>query len=250
MANTWKTIETAKSPMGIATIKVGETGKMVKVTFEDGSIDKKFERDDLPEYPKNLKSGKYFVVLSNDKSEVTRIAPANLSVPVTVKCIDFVRPEEGADPEPREYKNEKKNYSYRAFIALLEIQEGFFKNCQVPLFLHYKFIDDGSGMAGFKGNISSSPRLAQLVEFLEFTGALDEPLEWEDNILPALLNRIKVNKREFKIIIKKGYVDSLLECEYDFEDDFEGEDEKSSTASSTKKDVEEDDDFSDDDDDL
>lgn len=217
MGNTWNTVETGKSPSGIATIKVGE--KLCKVTFDDGSVDKKFHLDDLPEYPKKVTSGKYFVALNGDKSEIIRIGPANTKAPLTVRCVDFVRPEEGADPEPKEYENKAKHYSYFAFTALLEIQEGQFKKCQIPMFLHYKFTDDGTGTAAFRGNPEKSPRLAQLMEFLDLAGALDDSMEYADNLLPELLARIKNKKREFQIIVKKGYVETLLPLDEYEEDD-------------------------------
>lgn len=219
MSNTWSTVETSKSPSGVATIKVGSGGTKFKVVFEDGSIDKVFHKDDLPEYPVKLKSGKYFVALDSDREEVTRIGPANTGAPVTVRCVDFVRPEEGADPEPKEYENKAKHYSYLAFVALLEIQKGFFRKCQVPMFMHYKFMDDGTGYAAFKGNPSKSPRLTQLMEFLEIVGVLEEPMEYSENILPEILARIKAAKKDFQVIIKKGYVESLLQADEYEEDD-------------------------------
>jgi len=225
MGNTWSTVETHRSPTGVATIKVSETGKRVRVTFEDGSIDKKYDISDLPEYPRRLKTGKYFVALSNDKSEVIRIGPAN-SKPLTVCYVDMVRPEEGADPEPKEYENKEKHYTYQAFTVWLEVQEGFFKGCRIPKFLHYKFVDDGTGNAAFKGSPDRSPRLAELMEFMDFAGALDEPLEWDEdgNILPALHVRLKHAKRPFQVIIKKGYVESLLEDDGNFDDEPEDDD--------------------------
>jgi len=217
MGNTWSTVETSKSPSGVAKIKVGSSGTKVKITFEDGSIDKVFHVDDLPEFPKKLKNGNYFVALNGDKDEVIRIGPANTGVPITVRCVDFVRPEEGADPEPKEYENKKRNYTYQAFTALLEVQDGFFRKCQIPMFLGYKFTDDGTGYAAFKGSVDKGFRTAQLMEFCEFTGVTEEPMEYSDNLLPEILVRIKKAKKNFQVIIKKGYVESMLQAD-DYEE--------------------------------
>jgi len=253
MGNTWATVETSKSPSGVAQIKVGKS--KVKVTFEDGSVDKVFHMDDLPEYPKKLKTGKYFVVLSGDKTEVTRVGPANTGAPITVRCVDFVRPEEGSDPEPKEYENRKRHYTYLAFVALLEIQDGFFRKCQIPQFLHYKFADDGTGYAAFAGDPTKGFRTAQLMEFMEFTGATEEPMEYSENLLPEILARIKNAKRDFQVIVKNGYVESMLQADNYEEVDEELEDELDDVdeefpADETEQDEEEDDgeDFVDDED--
>ena len=221
MGNTWATVETSKSPSGVAQIKVGS--KAVKITFEDGSIDKKFLLEDLPDYPKALKTGTYFVALNSDRDEVLRIGPANTGKPITVRCVDMVRPEEGADPEPKEYENKKKHYTYRAFTVLLQVRDGLFRGCEIPMFMSYKFVDDGTGYAAFKGNPDNSFRLRQLQEFLGYTGVLEEPLEFEENLLPAILARIKAEKKDFQVIIKNGYVEFMLRAD-DFIDESELED--------------------------
>lgn len=219
MGNTWKTVETNKNPKGIAQITVGE--KKCRIEFEDGSINKKFLLEDLPDYPRNLKTGRYFVTLDKEKSEVTRIGPANLRG-LRVRCVDFVRPEEGADPEPKEYtgKNKKsgKEFSYRAFTVLLEVQKGDFKGCVIPSFISYLFTDDGTGTAAFAD--TSSKYLEYLQEFCEATGITEEEMPYEENLLPAMLARVLQYKREFEIDVKNGYPVSIFS-----EDDYETDDD-------------------------
>jgi hypothetical protein len=173
-------------------------------------------------------------VLSPDKTEVERIGPSKGLF--TVRCIDFVRPKEGEDPEPKDYEGKDKKYEYRAFSALLEVQSGKFKGCVIPRFLHYKFSDNGEGKAAFKGNPEKSPRLKELQEFCELTGATEEQLDWPEdgNILPDLLSVILRQKTLFDIVVKDGYVAEMME--QNDEDDSDPEDAPRSRKSDDEED--------------
>ncbi len=233
----WATVETNASPKGLAKVKVSKTGKKVKIIFEDGSVEKTFSVDMLPSTPKNLKTGMYFAVLSSDRTEVISIRPERGLF--KVRCVDFVRPEDGADPIPKTYNNKKYGYSYQAFTAMLEIVEGQYKGVQIPYFLHYKVTDDGQGYAGIRGNPNDpkATRVQQFVEFVDITGISDEQIPWPEdgNILPEMLRICLKKKKQFDIVLKNGYIESILEASLnekdvdevfeDKDDDFDDDDE-------------------------
>jgi hypothetical protein len=129
------------------------------------------------------------------------------------------------------------------------------------MFLGYKFADDGTGMAAFAGSPEKGFRTAQLMEFCEYTGVTEEPMEYSENMLPEILSRIKRAKRDFQVIIKNGYVESMLKAddyveypeenvddELDTERDFPADEEEFEEETPRKKSVKEaDDEFVEDD---
>lgn len=248
--------ESKKRTTGLATIKAGDN--KVRITFQDedtvfdnGKNVKTFAYDDLPKTPKftaDSKDNDYFVVLSPDGDEIESIGP--VEGVFTAKCIDLSRPKEDEDPEPFEVspKNEKWD-PYQAFLAFFEIQSGPFKKVKIPYFLHYKFEESktDAGFAAWKGDPENkkATRLAQIIEFCEKLDVVAEPIEWPEdgNVLPTLLDRILENNKTVKIVVKKGYIDSLMSA-YDEKEETE---EEETPKVKSKKPVRE---SSDDDDEL
>lgn len=230
---TWDTVETAKNPRGLATIKFGD--RKVKVVFDDGSIDRTYQRDELPDTPGFLhklpqgKSVQGMVVLSKDRTEIERIGPER--GPFTVRVLDFVRPEKDAEPRPKEYtgggKDGKPEYKYLAFTVMIEITEGPWKGAVIPTFMHYKFADNGKGKAAFIGVESKSPNLRKLKDLCNLAGATKTQIDWPEdgNILPALLKMMKKANAEFEVLVRAGYIESFTSNDSGISDDLDDVDE-------------------------
>lgn len=227
--NTWGTVETAKSPSGKATIKVGK--RQFRVTFDDGSVNKRFDLDDLPENaPKKLKNGTYFVALNAEKDTVYRIGPVKGLF--NMRCVDFVREAEGDPPVPqtREYKKKYPNSknTYQCFTATFEITDGPFEGCTIGKFLHYKFTEGEDGIAMFKGKPGTANYEA-LVNFCEVTGLTEAPMEWDEedgNILPEMLHVIRKKDYTVEGYVKDGYIEDLNPLDsgdFDEDEDLDGD---------------------------
>jgi len=215
----WTIKESKDSQAGLATIKFNDARTKCKVEFEDGSFSKKFDVDDLPQYPnpKKLKQvDTYNVVISGDEETVWTIRPAS-TAPVVVKVVDFNRPEKDADPEPKTYKG--KYGDYQMFIVVLEIQKGKFKGVNLNASFVYKFFETDDGMVGIDGNPEKSDWIGKMANFLDLSGIADSNLEWEDNLLPTFLKIAKNKGNLFQVTLtkEKGYVDLLIA--YDDDDD-------------------------------
>lgn len=214
--------ESKKRVSGIATIKTGKD--KARITFQDdntqfdnGKNVKTFALDDLPRVPKlNPESeDDYFVVLNSDGDEVEVISP--VEGVFQAQCVDLSRPNEDDDPAPFEVTPKKEGWaSYLAFLAFFEITNGTFKKIKIPYFLHYKFSEskEDEGFAAWMGDPENrkATRLHQLIEFCEKLDLVSDAIEWPEdgNILPELLNRILKNKKIVKIVVKNGYIDSLM----------------------------------------
>lgn len=237
--------ESQKRKSGIATIKVVEDN--CKVTFQDDSVEfdtgknsKKFPLEDMPKFPKLSEGEKdYFVVLNGDADSVDSIGPVEGVFPAKFVGFNLGRADEDKDPAPfeKDSKNEKWP-SYLAMLAFFEIQSGPFKRVRIPYFLHYKFEESSSdaGMAAWKGDPENrkATRLHQLIEFCEKLGLTDEPIEWPDdgNILPELQERGLDDPKTVRIVVKNGYMDSILSSDGDEEEE---EEEKPKAKAPAKK---------------
>lgn len=227
-SQTWDTIERKGNPKGLATITFGE--RKVKIEFVDGSVSKEFSKDALPDLPKFLhkmeakKKIEAFVVLSSDMSEIQSVRPERGRV--KVKCVDFVRNEEGSDPEPKEYQGNEKYAKegqpnkYLAFNALMEVIEGIWIGVTIPLFLHYKFTDNGRGKAAFVGSEEKSKNLRKLKQFCNQTGVTKVQFDWpeDENILPQMLKQIRKVGAEFEVQVNAGYIETILDGAADVEE--------------------------------
>lgn len=235
--------ETQKRKKGIATIKV--VGEKCRVTFDDDAVEfdngknsKSFELDEMPKYPKLPEGSKsYFVVLNQDADTVESIGPVEGVFPAHL--VDFNRQDEDSDPAPLEKESTNEKWPpYQYFLAFFEITGGPYKKVKIPYFLHYKFEEssENPGETGWKGNPENrkATRLHQLIEFCEKLDLTDEPIKWPDdgNILPTLLERAEENPKSVKIVVKNGYIDSLLG---DSSEEAEDEDEPTKAKAPVKK---------------
>lgn len=232
---------------GLATVKVGKS--KVKVTFKDGdSYTFPNDSDYLPKRPRLATDTEdiYMVVLTPDKDAIEKIGPSEGHV--LAKVTDFSRPDEDSDPEPIDAtyidKKTHEESHYQKFTAFFTVQSGKYKGCVIPHFLRYKFADDGDGYAMWNGNPSApnAVHLPRLEEFCIKVGCVEEPIEWPEdgNILPELLRRALKADRTVELIIKDGYINTILSKEYedadedDVDDVSEDDDEEEVTPKSKK----------------
>lgn len=233
---------------GIAVIKVGE--QFARVTFEDGSKQfdngtntKKVAVADLPKLPK-LQAGtenRFYTRLTKEGDEIETIFPAEGHF--NAKVIDIAK---GGGDKPRPVEKvygqgTPKESRYQVFFPIFKITKGAMKGAQGSYFLHYKFDDDGQGFACFVGNPENpkATRLMQLVDFCNKMHVVDEPITWPEdgNICPEILQRCLDNDVEVEIIVKDGFIDSLLALNNYGDDE---EDEKPAKSKAADPDDEED----------
>lgn len=208
--STWK--------KGEALFKFVEDKGRVKIKL-DGTV-YVIKENMLPDIPEKIsEKEEYFVELRLDEDgeeveEVVSIRPVQW-MGLKMKCVDFTR-NESEEPAPYEktatYNG--KEVTYQAFTAFMECLDGEFKGVKFPYWMHYKFENDGTGMARWAGNIENkkATRLRQCVEFFVMMGAVEEPIEWPDdgNILPELLARIKAAGVVVETAGKEGYITEMI----------------------------------------
>lgn len=227
--------ESQKRHKGIATIKV--TGEKARVTFEDDAVEfdngknyKSFDLDDMPKLPKLEEGSKdYFVILNPEADTVESIGPVEGLF--QARFVEFNH-DEDEEPAPLDKESTNPKWpSYQYFLAFFEITKGAFKKIKIPYFLHYKFEEsrNNPGFVAWKGDTENpkATRLHQLVEFCEKLHLADEPIEWPEdgNVLPAFQERAESNPVGVRILVKNGYIDSLLGAE-DEEPEEDEEEEK------------------------
>lgn len=226
-----------KKMVGIVSIVTGETKAKLTLleenkTFIGGQKSLTVRLDDLPDRPTlkpNDKSGKqYRIRMSSDGTEVEAITP--VSGVFEAELIDLgPRPEEGADPMPKEKVFDEggpKENRHWEFFAVYKIVEGMYKGVQLPAYnLHYKFEEDGQnpGYAAFTFSLQNkqATRGKQLAEWghlhgvweVQGTDVLGDPIPWDDEtILPELLERA-LEQPNVRVMIKDGYIRELLPSE-------------------------------------
>lgn len=222
---------------GLATVKMSSNGAKVRVTFEKTGESLTFPKDALPSKPKIQPDSEdtYMVVLTPEKDAIEKIGPAEGHF--QAKCVDFGRPEEGADPEPKDasYERDGKTIEYRKFTAYFEVLAGRYKGQIIPHFLRYKFTEDAAGNAGWEGrpDAPNAIHLPRLIEFCEKTGCVETAIEWPEdgNILPILLDRILKADRTVDLVVKDGFIAAILAVDYE---DAEEDEEKDENAPAPK----------------
>jgi len=163
-----------------------------------------------------LRPGRWYIQLNGDEDEIFAFHPWAGQFKVRVESFAA---KEGEPPTPK--VNERRNkdggeYTTVDFTAILEIVEPEqFAGISVPYFLRYNFREakdkEGRSVVGLPDRGS---RTKQLSDFLDYTGAWNRgPMKWMDNVLPAFEKRILREAKEFNIIIKGGWIDTLFVTE-------------------------------------
>ena len=176
----------------------------VKIVFASG-IEVVLNKNNCPPY---VQSGEFVVTLNSDRDKMLGMRPVEGIFPVRVKSYTA---KENEPPKPRMSRGE---YPSEYFIVLLEITRGKEKGMVVPFSLKYNFILDRldeKDVIGYSKSLAKSPPTAQLAEFLELTGTWEfGAIPYKDNILPILEKRQLRAKKEFNVLLKNGFVDSLF----------------------------------------
>lgn len=220
-----------KGDSGVASIQWSDT--KCKISFDELETVYKVSREDLPEYAQEWSLDSAFVTMAGDNESVFSIRP--VSGVFTVRTNGFSRQGDAEEP-PAPQQRTGKYGTYYTFNALLELVKGKYSGAIYPFYLYYKFADF-DGVVGIKGEGDSSKKL---MDYLDCAGAWnDGEMEFDDNILPALEKRIKKAKRQFQIVVKNGYVESVLDVEIE-DDEPEPDEEEEKPKKKHKVEEEED----------
>ncbi|MHA1941928.1 MAG: hypothetical protein ACW97P_09395 [Candidatus Hodarchaeales archaeon] len=175
-----------------------------------------------------IRPGRWNLQLSGDETEIWNFSP--WSGQYRAKVSEFAA-KEGERPAPKVKKrtNSKgQKYETVDFTVLLEVIEPEkFAGITIPYFLRYNFREaedeEGRSVVGLP---DSGSRTKQLFDFLKITGAWNRgPMKYKDNVLPAFEKRILREAKEFDVIVKDGWVDTLfLMNEPEVEDDLDWDD--------------------------
>lgn len=233
LAGAWPTEKPQSTTVrAIGACRWQEDGSL-KVKIDDDPVIK-FPADKLPDNIKGkLLKGKLQFAMNQRKDQIYSIIPAEGAF--KAKFDSFQTGKDEKLPQPHHITGKGTNQSgqeypkdYWQFTALCRIMEGDFEGFVVPYFLRYDPFymgnENGQQIAGIK----MTKHGERLLEFMDTLGVTDNPLPWSDNLLPELQKRILKADRIFRIVIKKGYIDSVLSEEgVDFndpaDDDFEDE---------------------------
>jgi hypothetical protein len=210
---------------GAANVALSKDKTKVKVTFErkaDGSGGDEhvvLAKECPKEVQAYLRSGNFVVKLSKESDKIYSLSPTG---GMFVGKVAKFSSKKDADPSPMTKvatNQEGQTYSYLFFVVMIEITEGECKGMEIPLFLRYNFAEDEQEIkgamrkvVGYSKSLEKSKHTAFLDEFLTITGAWDAgAIQYSDNILPKLEQRIKRADKTFGFIVKKGYIDTLYE---------------------------------------
>lgn len=216
---------------GLAKVLVYEGKNQVALLFKAEPDNKIFVKKSS--CPEDIRTGTWFVTMDEDQTEVRYIAPWVGQYKVRFK--EFLKGPDDKEPTPqtkeREYeddKGKKRSYEVTQFVAMLEVTEGDAAGLTVPLYLSYNFtdieVDDGTAVVGYSH--PKSKYTAQLMEFMEITGAWDKgAMKYQENVLPAFEKRMQKAGKEFFVVIKESknnspYIDTFYApFDSDFGDD-------------------------------
>jgi hypothetical protein len=197
-----------KGPQGSANIVVNAEKELVRVSFVDGDNEGETFKIDLDNCPESVKTGRFFASLSGKGDSLYSIRPVVGTF--IVKFTRWARPENTV-ATPKEMVG--KFGPYQSMTALLRIFKGDNAGMEIPLFLNYKFVDDGAGNAAIPTSEKSGTAAERLINFLEATGVLDDVIPYTDNLLPTLEKKILKKNQSFSVHVKEGFVDFISSLE-------------------------------------
>ncbi len=185
-----------------------------------------------------LKPGRYYVQLNGEEDDVYNFHP--WSGQYKVRVSGFAS-KEGESPAPKTNERvNKKGSSYVTvdFTALIEIVDPKkYKGINIPYFMRYNFREsqdeEGKSVVALPDSGSQTKKLS---DFLDVTHAWERGLmKWQDNVLPAFEKRILREDREFMIIIKDGWIDTLYEVDEVVDESNDWEDNESPSNEELEK---------------
>jgi hypothetical protein len=197
-----------KGPQGTSNVVVNTEKELVRVSFIDGDDEGTTFKVDLDNCPESVKTGRFFVSLSGKGDTVYSIRPV-----IGTFIVKFVRWARAANTPATPKEMVGKFGPYQAMTALLKIFKGDNTGMEIPLFLNYKFVDDGAGNAAIPTSEKSGTAAERLINFLEATGVLDDVIPYTDNLLPMLEKKILKKDQPFSVHMKEGFVDFISSLE-------------------------------------
>ena len=177
-------------------IRLDETGKVYTI---------KYSKDTVPF--KNIPEGSWMVTIAQDGSKLIGMRP--IMGMFQGHVIKFPA-QEGQPPTPRTSNGE---FPFQYFTVLIELTSP--KNVAgmiVPFSPRYNFSEvdeDGKAVVGISH--PKSKYTPMLMDFLDATGAWERgPIPFKDNILPILEKRILKADSTFSIVMKEGWVTTIM----------------------------------------
>lgn len=202
----------------------GESGKTENLIIK---------KDNAPEY---VQKGIFHVSMDSDRTQIFNMRPGTGMF--TVKVQKFVANEDQPPtPKTKEYTGTNGKFTIQSFAVILEITDGDYKGMEILYNLRYSVSEEipmydwvemkvkGKEKRVLAHPNSRSKYLAQLIEFENVTGVWEKgPIfftpTYSDNVLPVLEKRILEADREFNVVLKDGWVDTIYQ---EMQDDFEDE---------------------------
>lgn len=204
-----------RGPSGVATVELSPDKKKVRISFKEYGDKYVLSVANCPE---NIRKGTWFVTLTEDKTKVLNLRPANGVF--KAKVLKFPAPE-GEVPTPKSKigsDGKGKTWEYQFFIVIAKLLNPEVKDMEIPLILRYHFgkaEEDGKDVVAFSH--PKSKYTPQLIEFCEVTGMWNKGMmPYKDNILPLMEKRILHEDKTFQVVIKNGYADSFIELDGEF----------------------------------
>lgn len=204
----------------LAKVMVGKSS--VKIHFKGEPEPFIVKKDNCPP---EIRNGKWYLTVDEDRTKVLYVRPTVGQYKVRFK--EFAKGNDDAEPSPKEvnrsFQKDGKavEYSYKQFVALLEVVEGEAKGLLIPYYLRYHFADI-DGVTGYDKPRSKYTDI--LREFLEIAGGwLRGELKYKENVLPAFEKRLQHANRQFFVVLKESdkgsvYIDTIYSILDDDED--------------------------------
>lgn len=218
----WPTVQSkSETVRGIGICKwTSEGGLKVKLENQDAVVT--IAKDKIPVYmigKKAITTVKMSFSLNGKKDTIYSAYPAKGEFIVKFEGWALGKDEKLATPKRQVGDRTNKDgqsyhYDYQSMTANLVVTEGDFKDIVIPYFLRYLYMEmdyDGKKVAAVKTS-SKSVHAPKLLEFMEATGltAEDDLPPFSDNVLPFLQQHMLAKDKTFKVIMKNGWVETVL----------------------------------------
>lgn len=213
------TKSTRRGPNGPAEVRVLKN--KIIVEFENQAKypePYQFALDQAPDY---IRSGRFYVNLSLDESEIDGIRIIDGGT-YMVRVKNFIQ---GKDTPPTPKFRDRKQVksakggtwwvpAHDEFYVLFEVVAGTFEGLEIFAGFDYPFNKDNmTGLAFIDGSLATgSKKVDQLSDFMIAAGVEDVELPFSENILPELEEAILEEAATFQVVLnEKGFIDSIAE---------------------------------------
>lgn len=208
-----------------------ETGNSFNV-----AVDQTGERPTLPAnvpYGAMKLNGSIQVSATMAKDEPTVLFCNPASGEFKVKFLNFTAPE-NTPPSPETRQGKKAGSTYRVFSILQEVIEGRWKGSKLWSQLYANF-GNSDGELAVSGAGSGSDNLQ---DFLDATcGGEWTTLSYSENPLPEIQKLAQSLKKEYSVMVVKGWVDKYIPAMQDAFDDEYQDEEVPEPGSLTKEEI-------------